>query len=114
MNIELQERFIAELLEGIQQDWTEINLTFEYFTWKGNTYKKFLAKGFNGSESFQYHLSLEALDLLVELNKQMSEDGKEAWSWLVFTLNDSGKYDFDFKYGIPPMTEEMLRNAGEM
>lgn len=112
--LELHEKFIGELLKCIDDKWEKVELKFEYFPWKGSNFEKYDSRYFHKSLSRQFDPSLEALDVLIEMIQKMSEGGKEKWTWCVFSLDRSGKYDFDFQYGMPPMVEEMLRSASEI
>jgi len=110
----LQEKIISELLYDFNNQWNEITLHFEYFKWKDNYFKKYLSGyKFNNTEG-QYTLNIEAIDAIVELNNEMSKNGNEKWTWFEFKLDSTGKYNFDFKYGMPPLTKEMLEGAGEI
>ena len=110
----LYKQFIDELLQAVDSDWDSLEVRFEHYPWKGNNFEKYVAKYFSNSKSHQFDLSLESIDVLTELNKQMGEDGKEKWTWCLFKLDNAGKYNFEFNYGMPPMVENMLRSSGEL
>ena len=110
----LHKRFIDELLQAVDGDWDSLEVRFEQYPWKGNYFEKYVAKYFSNSKSHQFDLSLESIDVLAEINNQMSEEGKEKWSSCLFTLDNNGKCGFDFNYGMPPMVEDMLKNSGEL
>lgn len=54
-------------------------------------------------------LPQEALDVLEELQKQIPEGQDEPWTWLEFSLESDGKYQFKYRYGMPPLIAEQLK-----
>ena len=101
--IRLQERFIAELLPGAPGEWDRIEVHCERFAWKEQVLEKYVSKALHGSQSQQVPLSLEALDTLTELQAFVPLGQAERWTWLEFHLDPAGNYQFDYRYGTPPL-----------
>jgi hypothetical protein len=51
------------------------------------------------------------LDLLVELQQHPPQCQADKWTWLEFTLDNSGRYAFNYQYGTPPLTAKSLKYA---
>lgn len=112
--LELHKNFVDELLQCINGDWDKIELQFEYFPWKGDYFESFIAKYYDNAVKHQFSLSLEASDILLEIHKKMGEEGKDEWTWLKFTLDNTGKYNFEFFYDMPPIAKNILEKSGEL
>jgi len=112
--IKIHNKFVSELLYDPLPKWDHITLHFEYFKWKEDYFRVFSLKRYLDNNETKFDLSLEAEDVLIELNEAMAQNGKEPWTWLEFTLDDTGQCDFDFKYDIPPNVKTILENAEEI
>lgn len=106
--LELQEQFIGELLDAITEPWDRIEVHYENFAWSEGSSEKYVATRFLGDEEADVDLPLEALDALVALQEHPPEGQEEPWTWLRFSIDASGKYQFDFQYGVPPLTAEEI------
>ena len=113
---ELHKNFINELLYDINFEWDKMELHFEYYPYppsyndKGN-FEIYVVKFYTGNDSrSDITLPLEANDALIEIHNEMSKNNKEPWTWVNFTLDNTGKYDFQFNYGVPPHVKERLKN----
>lgn len=115
MNIlELQNNSIQELLFDVGEDWEKVSLHYEYFMWKGSQFEKYVAKKFRKDGGYdQFDLGVESLDALMALNKAMIKDD-ESWTSCDIAIDSTGKYNFDFGYGMPELVKDMLQNAGEI
>ena len=107
--LQLQEQFINEVVEGIERPWTSLHVHYEHYRWSGGTSEKYTASLKDGEDEDDLDLTLEAIDCLLEMQKQIPAGQAEPWTWLEFSLDETGRYSFDFKYGVPPMTEASLR-----
>ena len=112
--VKIHEKFISELLYDPLPEWDRISLRFEYYPWKEDHFRVFSLKRHLKNDEEKFDLTLEAIDVLIELSELMAQNSKDSWTWLTFNLHSSGKYEFDFKYDIPPRVKEMLTNAGEI
>lgn len=101
--IELQEQFIGELLDAITEPWERIEVHYENFAWSDGSSETYVANRFLVDEKIDVDLSVEALDALAALQKHPPQGQSEAWTWLTFTLDATGKYHFDHQYGVPPL-----------
>jgi len=110
----LQENVINELIINTPKEWDRILLNFEYFLWDGDYIEKYQGFAFNSEEKEQIDPTLETFDELIVLNKEMAKLNPEPWTHCEILLNSSGKYEFNYKYGIPPFTKQMLENIGEI
>ena len=111
---ELYTTFVTEITDSAPSGWDSIELNFEYFRWKGNLFEKYQCFSFSRGNKLQFDPSLEALDELIDIHKAMSNVMPEQWTHCQFIIDSSGKYNFEFKYGMPPLTKEMLKYAGEI
>src|SRR5688572_1631925 len=109
--IQLQERFIGELLVSAPRDWDRIEVHYERFSWKGQWLEKYMSKALQGAQTKQISLTLEALDILTELNGCIPNGQSEPWTWVEFRLDKDGGYKFDYKYGTPPLAAESIKHA---
>lgn len=88
--LELQANFVKQLTSETRESWDKIEINYEYFPWKSS--------------------DIEAFDILDELRNVMKTD--ETWTSCLININNDGKYDFQFGYGMPPMVEKNLEEAG--
>lgn len=111
--LETQKKFVTELAGAIPAGWQEVRVHFEYATVEGEQYEKFVAKRFDdGNESqFQFQLPLDALDVLIELNGDIPAGQSEKWTSVDVAIEASGKFRFDFGYGVPPLVAQSLQKV---
>jgi arginyl-tRNA synthetase len=48
--LELQEKFIEELLKGVRGAWSRIEIHYEYFEWEGDVFENYISKIYQGAE----------------------------------------------------------------
>jgi hypothetical protein len=84
---------------------------YEHYPWNGQTIEKYIAKAIVEHETRDISLSLNAIDLLADLNSCLPEGQSERWTWLIFRMDNSGKYKFDYKYGVPPLAGKSIKYA---
>ena len=110
MNIlELQDKFVVELLRPIKSRWDTIQVHYENMTVDGNNREIYTAMQIVDGERNQFNPTLEALDLLLELKKCKPNGQADEWTWLEFTAENTGKYKFDFMYDLPPHIATALK-----
>ena len=111
-SFDLQENYIEELLNSIQGNWDKLTVDYERFPWKDEVIELYKGKQFNGGEFKQFSFTLEALDILIDLQQTMKKE--DSWTSCSVIVKSDGKYDFQFGYGMPPMVTEHLKMAGEI
>ena len=109
--IELQEKFVAEVLKGIRGNWASVHIHYERFLWNEVLLEKFTSEVMIDGKMCRFNISLDAIDCLVELQECKPIDQEDAWTWLKFELTNSGKYKFDFHYGVPPLCAEAIKSV---
>jgi hypothetical protein len=53
---------------------------------------------------------VDALDVLLDLQQCNPAGQSERWTWFEFRLDSSGAYEFDYKYGTPPLAAEEMKH----
>jgi len=109
--LELQQAFITALLKEAPAAWDRIEIHYEHFEWQGKTFEKYISNTIRSGQATELPLSLEMLDLLVELQRHPPQGQADKWTWLEFTLDNSGRYAFNYQYGTPPLTAKSLKYA---
>lgn len=109
---EAQESFVKKLVSEVNGAWESIKADYERFTWKDEPMEVYRVESFVGTSAVRLHPSIEALDLLRNLQIAMKKE--ETWTSCSVSINSSGKYNFDFSYGMPPMIEKTLKLRGEI
>jgi len=109
--IELQEKFVAEILRGRHAMWTSIHIHYERFLWNEILLEKYTSEMMVAGKMCELDISLDAIDCLVELQECKPTGQEDAWTWLEFELTNSGKYKFDFHYGVPPLCAEAIKSV---
>jgi hypothetical protein len=108
--LELQEKFIEELLKGVRGAWSRIEIHYEYFEWDGDVFENYISKIYQGQAAEHLSLSVDALDVLLDLQQCKPAGQSEQWTWFEFRLDSSGAYEFDYKYGTPPLAAEEMKH----
>ncbi|MCP3098694.1 hypothetical protein LZ198_07365 [Myxococcus sp. K15C18031901] len=98
----LQEQFIEALLEAVPEPWERLEVHYEKFAWGGEDSEIYVANRFLGEQKADMDLTMEALDALEALRGHRPQGQAEPWTWLVFSIEATGQYHFDFRYGVPP------------
>lgn len=109
--IETQEKLVFALAKEVTGKWDAIKIHYEYILLNGIQFEKYIAQKLVSGSVIDINLSLDMIDCFIELNEITPEGQSEKWSWLEFTLESSGKYYFDYKYGIPPLVSESIKSA---
>ena len=99
---QLQEKFAYELGSTMEVDWDAVKVHYENMTVDGENHQMFVAIYFSRGIREQFDLTLEALDILEQLHNTQPTGQDEKWTWFDFEMNSAGKYDFFYKYGMPP------------
>jgi hypothetical protein len=107
--LDLQRIFINELLKGVESPWDRLEVHYEYFVWEGDAIVNYTSEAIEGQNARELELSLEASTILRALHDCKPEGQAEPWTWLEFSLDKSGAYKFDYKYGVPPLAAEEIK-----
>ena len=99
---QLQEKFAYELGSTMEVEWDVVKVHYENMTVDGENHQMFVAIYFSRGVREQFDLTLEALDILEQLHNTQPTGQDEKWTWFDFEMNSAGKYDFFYKYGMPP------------
>ena len=110
MMIQLQNSFLIILAHLLKSPWDVVQVHYEnYQVAKNDRWEIFQAAYETSGHRSAMRLPQEALDVLEELQKQIPEDQDEPWTWLEFSLESGGKYQFEYRYGMPPLIAEQLK-----
>lgn len=104
----LQERVVGEVVGSVAVAWERLELQYERYEMPGEVCEKYVANSFAGTVQTDVDLTIEALDALAELQRHPPAGQAEVWTWLVLSVDASGRFRFDFRYGIPPHTAAEL------
>jgi hypothetical protein len=108
----IQENIAKQIVADTTVEWDIINISFEHYKHERIGYSEiYVANYLKDNEKKSFDLSLEALDLLIELQVRMNLDG-DSWTWLLFELTSNGNFKFNFKYDLPPNTRIKLAANG--
>jgi hypothetical protein len=108
--LELQEKFIGELLSGVKGPWDKVELHYEYFEWEGDVIENYISKIYRDQSAEHLSLSVDALDILLALRQCRPEGQSEQWTWFEFRIDSKGAYKFDYKYDTPPLAAEEIKH----
>ncbi len=113
-NTELQDAVVLGLSKDIGSEWDSLSVHYENYSHNGAKMEiyvsSFLTKGLKND----FELSLESCDLLIELQSNMQDSTGSTWSFIDLIAESSGKYNFEYGYGMPPLAREQLERAGEL
>lgn len=107
--IDLQHKFINAILENVDGPWDRLEVHYEYFVWEGDAIVNYTSEAIEGQTARELELSFEASAILRALHDCKPEGQTEPWTWLEFTLDSTGTYKFDYKYGVPPLAAEEIK-----
>lgn len=110
--LKLQEQFIGELLNAVTEPWDRITVHYERYQWSGDSSEMYMAHRHLGPEQSDIDLPLEALDALIALQEHPPQGQSEPWTWVEFTIDQTGQYHFDYRYGVPPLTAREIAAQG--
>ncbi|WP_316156846.1 hypothetical protein [Cupriavidus sp. BIC8F] len=105
--LRLQDCIVERIASELPQVWASYKLHYEHSVWQGETFEKYVSVCHAADGKVDYSPSLEVLDLLLELQKAAAGGG-EAWTHLTCEFDRSGKYKFEFLYGMPPLTAKAV------
>jgi len=107
--INLQDKFALRVAGLVNIQWDEIRIHYENAEIDGVAREVFTSFFvINGSKQ-ELKLPLDVLDLLEDLKKHKPQGQSQEWTWLEFHISNTGKYKFEYKYGMPPLIAEQIK-----
>lgn len=91
--------------------WQRLRVHYENCAVDGESFEKSTSSASVAGVDQHLPLSLDAIDLLVEIKHHRPEGQTECWTWVEIDIHDSGEYAFDYRYGVPPLTAEAPKHA---
>ena len=110
--LNVQEKFVLEMLKGVSQPWDSIKIHYENCEVNGEVLEIDTARVLSSDGEHDFDLSLDAINCLVELKSYLPQGQSEPWTWVEFFIDKTGRYKFDYKYGLPPLTADYLNRQG--
>jgi hypothetical protein len=107
--IALQNQFAQEVVQPISGAWDTVHVHYENASVEGTGREIYTAYFLAGGVKHEFDPSLDAIDVLAELQRHPPSGQKEKWTWLEFDMDNTGKYKFDYKYGVPPHTATAVK-----
>ncbi len=110
--VELQDQFVRLLARDAPAGWQSAFVHYENFLAENSElFEMSTSQVRVGGRDQHLELSLDAIDLLVALRDAMARTAASPWTWVEITVQSSGKYAFDYQYGVPPLTAQSLQRA---
>jgi len=106
--LQMQSRVAERLLTELPRGWSAYKLHYENVTLKGEQLEKYISECQASGEPIDFSPSLDAIDLLVELQDEMAQSSSGRWAAVDCRLSPDGTFSFNFTYGIPPMAAQSL------
>lgn len=100
--IQAQEKFIMSLLDSVTEPWDKIEVHYENYSWDNQKSEMYVANRFLNGDKFDIDLNFETFEELNNLQQIVPQGQTEPWTWLLFNIDSAGKYNFEYKYGVPP------------
>ena len=113
-NTELQDAIVLELSKDIGSVWDSLSVHYENYSHNGTRMEIYVSSFLTSGLKKDFELSLESCDLLIELQSNMQDASGNTWSFIDLAAASSGKYNFEYGYGLPPLAKEQLERAGEL
>lgn len=107
----LQDRIVEQIDSELPPAWQSYEIHYEYFVWEGETFEKYISTCHTATGKMDYFPSMEVVDLLLELQNSSDGGGKEKWTHVTCAFDRSGKYQFEFFYGMPPLAAKAIKFA---
>jgi Protein of unknown function, DUF600 len=107
-----QQKVVLALAEELPSQWTNYQLHYEYYVHSGEVYEKYISKCLaEGRALDMAALSVDLLDLLGQLRTGFTNASGEQWTHFNLELARTGKYSFEYGYGVPPLAKESIQFA---
>ena len=100
---ELQEQLCLGIAAEMPKGWESVRFHYEHYPTETETHEMHTSSCMVGGKEQEYDLSLDAIDLLVEIKSLIEQSGQEPWTHIDFNLSANGKYKMEFMYGKPPL-----------
>lgn len=107
--INLQNEFASHVADLVKSPWEEIRVHYENAILHGEPREVYSASFRSNGVEHDLDLSLEALDVLLQLKQCKPKNQTDEWVWFEFFIDQTGKYRFDYKYSDPPLVMQQLK-----
>ncbi|HET7457401.1 MAG TPA: hypothetical protein VFJ74_07085, partial [Gemmatimonadaceae bacterium] len=92
----------------IDVDWDRVEIHYEFYVYEGTDLESSTSVSFLGDAWTDLDLSFDALHLMRAMRNAKPEGQAEHWTSMDFRLDSTGKFSFDYGYGIPPMAARTI------
>jgi len=107
--LELQQEFIREVLRCVQvEEWDRIEIHYEFYVWEGVDLEQSTSNSFVGDVRTDLDLSFDAIELAFAMRNAKPDGQAEHWTSMDFRIDSTGKFSFDYGYGLPPMAARTI------
>jgi hypothetical protein len=106
--LEIQKQFVEGLTTSFHGGWDKIEIHYENFVWTEGRSEKYRASRFIGDQVNDIDLGIELIEILEDLQKESGTNQNQQWNWLEFNIDNSGRYQFNYHYGVPPLIAEEI------
>ena len=104
--VDLRNEFATRVASSVKLPWDEIRIHYENAVLYGEPREVYRASFRSTGAEHDLELSLEALDILLELKRCKPQNQEDEWVWFEFFIDKTGKYKFDYKYSDPPLISQ--------
>jgi len=106
--VELQQQFIQEVVRCIQVEWDRVEIHYEFYVYEEDDLEQSTSVSICGDARTDLDLSFDVVELMFAMRKAKPEGQAEHWTSMDFRLDSTGKFSFDYGYGIPPMAARTI------
>jgi hypothetical protein len=108
--VEMQRKYVEFIIAKLPPGWDVIKIHFEYITVDEVQHNRYVCEVFTGEERTDFAPPFKATTLLTDANDNIPV-GQERWTWIEITIYDGDRYNFDYRYGAPPLLTEGMARA---
>ena len=109
----LQEELCLQIASSMPKGWESVRFHYEHYPTKSETHEMNTSSCVINGREQEYDLTLDAMDLLLEIKRVIEQAGQEPWTHLEFNLSADGKYKMEFLYGVPPLAAAHIAMSQE-
>ena len=106
--VELQQQFIREVVHCIQVEWDRVEIHNEFYVHEGTDLEQSTSVSFLRDAWADLDLSFDVLELIFAMRNAKPEGQTEHWTSMDFRLDSTGKFSFEYGYGIPSMAARTI------
>jgi len=112
-DIEWQEKVVKEIVASVSQDWDLIKVHYEHYVHNnGDNYRFEQCFVYLNGVKDQFFMKFQTYNLFHIAHTHILKTGNEPWTSFDLEIEVDGKFKFEFRYDLPPMTEDQLKHAG--